>query len=386
MNDPAAGLRVLLVSPKPPPSGGIGRWTVLLLKWAAGRPDLSLRHVDISPHWRAVDDMRLGRRVLGGVLQGIRDTYRCLVAFLVFRPHVIHLNTSARLRGPLDTAILLLAALFGVRRVYHIRMGRMPAVMQSRGWEWQGLRWALRLADRVIVLDSSSERSLRGFLSATRVVRLPNAIDLNASTCLYGESEPPRVLYLGHIIPTKGMKELMEAWRELRPQGWSLRLVGLGSADYRRHLQTIVGPAADVQFVGDVPPEQAWREMQEASVFVLPSYTEGFPNSVLEAMAAGKAVVATRVGAIPEMLDVDLPEPCGIVSAPRDAQRLAAGLRRVMEDPGLRAKLGGKARLKAEREYDSGRVYERLVRIWGDVAGRSVLDQPTAGTTTAAPS
>jgi len=182
------------------------------------------------------------------------------------------------------------------------------------------------------------------------------------------------------------MKELMEAWRELRPQGWSLRLVGLGSADYRRHLQTIVGPAADVQFVGDVPPEQAWREMQEASVFVLPSYTEGFPNSVLEAMAAGKAVVATRVGAIPEMLDVDLPEPCGIVSAPRDAQRLAAGLRRVMEDPGLRAKLGGKARLKAEREYDSGRVYERLVRIWGDVAGRSVLDQPTAGTTTAAPS
>jgi glycosyltransferase involved in cell wall biosynthesis len=136
------------------------------------------------------------------------------------------------------------------------------------------------------------------------------------------------VLYLGHMVPTKGMKESMEAWQQLRPQGWRLRLAGQGSAAYQKELPGIVGPDAGVEFLGDLPPEMAWRCMQAADLFVLPTYTEGFPNVILEAMAAGKAIISTRVGAIPEMLAVDENESCGLVIAPRDAGALVAALRR----------------------------------------------------------
>jgi len=97
-------------------------------------------------------------------------------------------------------------------------------------------------------------------------------------------------------------------------------------------LQRRVGAETAVQFLGDLPPEEAWSEMLAAQVFVLPTHTEGFPNVILEAMAAGKAMVSTRVGAIAEMLDADGAEPCGLVVEPRAAVALAAALGRLLSD------------------------------------------------------
>ena len=135
-------LRVLLVSPLPPPNGGITRWAILLLGWLDTQPSVSVRAVDISTRWRAVEDMKLWKRVVGGMLQGLRDAWRILVQIVVFRPHLLHVNTSGQLRGPWDTLMLAVAAIIRVRSVYHIRMGRLPDVMARKGWEWWGLRWA----------------------------------------------------------------------------------------------------------------------------------------------------------------------------------------------------------------------------------------------------
>jgi glycosyltransferase involved in cell wall biosynthesis len=341
----------------------------LVLGWVQSKPELTVRVVDISPHWRAVEDLKLLKRLMGGALQGLRDAWRTAVQLAVFRPQVLHLNTSAQLRGPWDTVVLTLAAIVRVPTVYHIRMGRAPKVMARKRWEWWGIRWALKLADRVVVLDKRSEEALKRFLPAERVVRLPNAITVQPMANGHASQEPPNVLYLGHLLPTKGMKELMEAWRELRPQGWRLRLAGLGSAAYRKELLGIVGAEAGVEFLGDLPFELAWGILQAADIFVLPSYTEGFPNVILEAMAAGKAIISTRVGAIPEMLDTDENEPGGIVIAPRDAGALTAALRDLMAAPQLRETLGRRAQAKVARFYTTDVVFGRLLRLWCDAAG-----------------
>jgi glycosyltransferase involved in cell wall biosynthesis len=162
----------------------------------------------------------------------------------------------------------------------------------------------------------------------------------------------------------------MEAWRELRPQGWRLRLAGLGNAAYQKELLGIVGPDAGVEFLGDLPPEVAWRHMQAAEIFVLPTHTEGFPNVILEAMAAGKAIISTRVGAVPEMLDADENEPCGLVIAPRDAGALVAALRQLLSDRELRETLGRRAQAKQARAYTTDVVFGRLLRLWKDAAGQ----------------
>ena len=263
----------------------------------------------------------------------------------------------------------------GVRTFYSIHMGRLPAVMARQGLEWYGLRWALKLADRVVVLDQSSEEALKRFLPAERVVRLPNAMALWPVELEGAPPEPQTVLYLGHVIPTKGMQELMAAWRELRPQGWHLRLAGLGSAAYQQVLLEMAGPAAGVEFLGDLPSELAWKCMQAATIFVLPSHTEGFPNVVLEAMAAGKAIISTRVGAIPEMIDADENDPCGLVIQPRDPSALAAALHALMANPERRKVLGQRARAKLERSYTTDAVYGRLLTLWREDSKKGTMNK-----------
>ena len=96
-----------------------------------------------------------------------------------------------------------------------------------------------------------------------------------------------------------------------------------------------------------------------AAVFVLPSYSEGFPNAVLEAMAQAKPIIATDVGAIPDMLD-----GCGMVIPPKSSQALARALEALMNSPEDAQSMGKRARLKLEREYSLERVFSLYQSIW----------------------
>jgi glycosyltransferase involved in cell wall biosynthesis len=362
-------LRVILLSTVPPTSGGIAQWTGRFLKWVESNPQVKIQLVDIGPRWRLVEDHRSWKRILSGGAQGVVDAFRFVSLLICFRPHVVHLNSSGEFRGPWDTLVVGLSRIFKIRTIYHLRMGRMPEIVRDRRWEWWGMLGALVFSSRVIVLDTSSETVLKGVLGFSRVKRLPNAVSVRSipKENINRPSGIPTVLYLGHIYPSKGMVELMEAWRMLSPSGWCLRLAGVGSAQYKAALRKLAGHVVDVQFIGALSQEAAWEELRAAQVFVLPSHTEGFPNSILEAMAAGKAILSTRVGAIPEMLDVDTSEPCGVVVAPSDPVALASALRKLMEDQDLRGVLGQRARSKVERCYSMDIIFPRLIDHWTDI-------------------
>ena len=370
-------LRVMLVSCMPPPSGGIGRWVILLQSWLANRPAVSVRLVPLSASWRPIWDNTFWKRLVCGGLQGIWDGGRIGWALLRHRPQVLHLNTSAELRGPWDTAILALARALGTRCFYHIHMGRLPEVLEHHGWEYWAIRWALKLADRVIVLDKSSEQALKRVIPANRVVRLPNPIAPINALSHNSRAGKPTVLFMGHLVPAKGLQELMQAWHEVQPTGWGLQLAGPGEAAYRERLSRIAGEGSNVEFLGELPAADAWERMQNADAFVLPTHTEGFPYVILEAMAAAKPIICSRVGAIPEMLDADAPEPCGLVIPPRDVSALVGAMRQLLGNRLLRADLGRRARSKLENSYTTDIVFTRLLELWHETAGRTVPN-PTA--------
>jgi glycosyltransferase involved in cell wall biosynthesis len=104
--------------------------------------------------------------------------------------------------------------------------------------------------------------------------------------------------------------------------------------------------------------------LAQASVFVLPSYTEGFPNAVLEAMALGKPIIGTRVGAIPEMLTGD----CGVLIAPKNAREIRDALKLLLNDNELRKRLAGKARARVTEEYSLESVFHRYKQVWYEAA------------------
>jgi glycosyltransferase involved in cell wall biosynthesis len=357
--------RVVLLAPLPPPWGGISRWTTLLREWG-GRHGVVLDIVSTTPRWREGHDLRTLKRLTTGVAQGMRELGAFTIRVIFHRPAVIHLTTTGGMAVVRDLSVLLLSRALKIPVVYHFRMGRLSAIIARNGWEWRLLGAAMGLASLIVVVDPASADALRPCKPGKKVHFLPNAVDLGRLS-----SRPPdsagvcrRVIYLGWILPTKGISELADAWNRAGRNGWELVLAGPGPKAYRQGVIGRLGQPSRFRILGEVSPPEAWALIREADIVVLPSYTEGFPNVILEAMAAEKAIIATPAGAIPEMLDFDGPEPCGLRIPPRSPAAIAEALNKLMDDAPLRRILGRRARIKVKTAYDVSEVFPRLLALW----------------------
>jgi glycosyltransferase involved in cell wall biosynthesis len=355
-------VKVLLVSPFPPPPSGIGRWAVHITQAGETRPDeVFFRCLDISPRWREVHDMQLWKRVVGGGLQMIRDVLR-FVGMLCPRPDVVHLNSHGQLAPFRDIPILSMCRILGIPSVYHMHFGRIPEIACNQTREWKLLRLSLRLAHIIIAVDRRTFETLERNIPGSRVRLLPNCIDVASlpgqSTCT---TLTPFLLYLGHVIPTKGIGDMMAAWHALSPKGWQLFIVGTVDEVYQRELEQH-WPCPTVKFLGEVSHVKAMDLLAQSEGLVLPSHTEGFPNVIVEAMALRKPVIGTDVGAIPDMLA----DGCGIVVPSSNVKKLKDAILRLTSDPDIRRTLGARARDRACAEYTVDKVFERLLAIWHD--------------------
>ena len=156
------------------------------------------------------------------------------------------------------------------------------------------------------------------------------------------------VLYVGRLVAEKGLRELLAAAQTLAQTRPRLQLAMVGDGTLRRELEAI-GSGAHLQVhlpgAKDAFEVAAW--MAAADLVTLPSYSEGHPNVLVEALACGRPVVATAVGGIPEVVDAS----CGELVAPRDAAVLATALARVLDRP-----------------WDEHALATRFSRNWSQVA------------------
>ncbi len=355
--------RVCLVAPFPPPYGGIARWTQIITTHARRTGQVDLRLVDTAPRWRDIHDLRPWRRWWLGSLHGLGLLAR--VAWHLTRGcRVLHITTSGQLAIHRDIAMMRLARVFGVPILYHLRFGRIPDLAEANDSEWQRLAKALRLATTVIPIDRQTEVTLRTHLPGLDLCLIPNCADVASLPIpTIQPGQPLTLLYLGWVIPAKGMEELLQAWTGLDVPGWRLILAGPFEPAYRDALASR-HPLNGVTFTGHLPHEASMALMARADLFVLPSHTEGFPNVIAEAMALGRPILATGVGAIPEMLEGG----CGRVVPARDAPALRSALRDLMDDAPLRERLGRAALAKLQREYTLEAVFARLLALWQEKA------------------
>jgi glycosyltransferase involved in cell wall biosynthesis len=140
--------------------------------------------------------------------------------------------------------------------------------------------------------------------------------------------------------------------------------VGPVDCHYRHELVETYNPR-NLTFVGELPHEDTMRRIASCDLFVLPSYTEGFPNVILEAMALGRPIAASSVGAIGDMLSGG----CGFVFPPRDVEAVKAALFTLTKDESRRLSLGERARDKVYREYLGDRVFAHYLNLWQRLAG-----------------
>jgi len=271
------------------------------------------------------------------------------------RPDVLHLNQTE----PTSNRHLLgvaLARRVPVVPVLHLWSPLRPSLQR------RVLRTAYARASRVIVvskpLGAHAERDLGVPPSRVRVVR--NGV-APAEPSPGSGSAVPVLVVVARLVPQKGLDVLVEAVRLLHDEGVALQVLVAGQGDLAGELaQSSQGlPLTWLGQVEDVP-----ALLQRVDGLVMPSRDEGLPLALLEAMNAGLPCVATRVGDVPAALD-----GVGLLVAPDDAAGLAAALRQLLDDQGLRTRLGEQARARALERYGRAASAARTLEVYEEAAG-----------------
>ena len=262
------------------------------------------------------------------------------------------------------------------------RLRRTPLVVTTHADPGRGLtfsalyhravvRATLRRADRVIVQSGREAAFLRSAgVPPGRLVRIPTGIALEEY------DRPPRapasarvrVLSVGRLDPEqKDLAGLLTAFAALPPsRPVELRIIGddWGGAALLREMAGRLGIGGRVEVRTGVPRAELLRAYREADLFVLASRFDSFPRVLLEAMAAGLAIVASRVGGVEEIVRHG---ENGLLVSPGDARGLAESIGALASDEGLRARFGSVSRQRAEA-YDWKRLIPAYRALFEELA------------------
>ena len=321
--------------------------------------------------------------------------WQLLILFLREKPDIIHLSSSKA--GGLGAVAAFLY------RTLHPRPQTLNprTIFTAHGWaffeerpRWQNalirfFTWLGALfQDRIILLDREDFETALHFIPKRKCVLIPNGSAppeflprIEARRILserIGRPIPDNTILIGTIAEltkNKGISFLIEALRHLPPTSYPLRqssseasnlqAIIIGDGELRNELTQKtkeLGLEDIVFFAGFIP--DASHYLPAFDIFVLPSLKEGLPYSIMEAMAAGVPVVATRVGGIPDMI-TDGRE--GVLVEPRNPNFLADAVGRLMQNTDLRRALGSAARARAARDFSLPRMVERTVTLYDPV-------------------
>ena len=233
-------------------------------------------------------------------------------------------------------------------------------------------RATARVTHRLVALTEGDLRDHleEGIAPPERFAIIPSGVPLERYRRPAG-GRPPGPLTLGflaRLVEVKGPRDLVEAMALLAPAFPQARLVLIGDGPMRQELEGRVRDLAlqdRVSFLGRL--EDPAPILHGFDVFVLPSHNEGMGRAAVEAMAAGLPVVATRVGGLP---DVVADGTTGLLVPPRDPEKLAGALARLLGDEALRDRFGEAGRLRAE-EFSDQVMFERLEALYREVLAES---------------
>ena len=281
---------------------------------------------------------------------------------------LLHVNIASDASFRRKACFILPAHLLGVPYVLHMHGGDFERFYRERCGPVARrlLEFVYGHAGAVIALTEGWRRTIEAIVPAARVVVIPNPVAMPRTPAPVATNSP-RVTFLGMVKEAKGVYELLDAFSTVARAHPDARLVVAGDGElekfrYKACERDLFDAIETPGWVG-APEKDAL--LQSASVFVLPSHIEALPMSLLEAMAAGLPVVATRVGGIPDVV-TDGREGCLV--APRDPVALAAAIERLLDDPAQRVALGLAARRRVAESYSVAAVIPRIESLWSRYA------------------
>jgi glycosyltransferase involved in cell wall biosynthesis len=244
-------------------------------------------------------------------------------------------------------------------------------LIELRDVQWPRLAKKIEHADAIVAISDFTRSQLMAVVDERQWQKL-HVVRCGIDPAAYDDiGDPPagrpRVVCVGRLFPEKGQSVLLHAFARLTERGVDaeLELVGYGpSEDGLRALAEELGLADRVTFAGAVGQDKIADHYRAASVFCLPSFYEGIPVVLMEAMASRRPVIATAVAGVRELVRDG---ETGLLVSPGRADELADALERLLDDPALRRRMGEAGRRYVTGSYDIDASAGSLARLFGDL-------------------
>jgi glycosyltransferase involved in cell wall biosynthesis len=296
---------------------------------------------------------------------------------------VAHVNMAHKGSTVRKVILCRLLAMLRIPYLLHLHANNYDTYFETRsGWAKVLIRRAFLDADRIAVLGNLWSRVVVDNIGVDprKVQIIRNGVPDPGQPDPLPRLDCPLILFLGELQAWKGLGELIQALASagLRDQPWRLIVAGRGLEATYRAAAEAAGIADRISFTGWLPRDAVQKLLCGASVVALPSYVEGLSITLLEAMSHGVPVVATAVGAHPDILR---DRENAVLVKPRDVKSLAEGLRDLLVDRSLAERVGRGGRMLFEEcleirgiETRFHDIYEDLIRI--TTGPRGALNRP----------
>ena len=381
--DVKAKTKVLFIVPVPPPYTGLEIMSRLFLN-SRIKEEFNILHICSN----------LNRHNCSRGIVRLYNLYRFFLLFckifiseVLFYPKITYSILSENFTGFMRTSfIALIAKLFNNKVVMHLHGANFRNYYINRGFFMQGyIRFILKKIDCIVVLAGNLKQQFSGIYPPDRIEVVPNGVlpkeqDFSENRFKKNSSENIDILFLGLLSQAKGFHEALKAIPLMLEREKNVRFIFAGERirvernilfDYegkRIKVENIDGLILELThkysqqiiFSGIVEDKSKDELFKKSDIFILPSYSEGLPVSIIEAMSYGLPVVTTAVGALPDYLKEG--ENCFFIQ-PGDYQKLSEKLICLIRDSLLRQEMGRNNYRDIKNKFDIKDSAERLTEV-----------------------
>lgn len=350
-------MNVLLISPIPPPAGGIASWTKRYIRSKKAKENNVF----------VVNSSIIGKRVevnsKRNLFVEVKRTYNILTnlkkQIKQYNIEVVHLNSPCGKFGLIrDYLCAILVKKNKIKLVTHFRCD--VSYMVNGRFELFFFKKLVKITDSILTLNTVSEEFVLKNCNS-KAITVPNFVSNEYSKLMSNDKEINdsinNILFAGHIQESKGC-DLIYDVAKLFPN-IQFTLVGYISDKFK-----MMDKSSNIKLLGELSGEKVQAEMLKADLLLFPTHTEGFPNVVTEAMACGMPIISTPVGAIPDMLE----NKGGILVPVNDIEAVVEAIN-TLQNRELRKQMSNWNKQKVEKSYTIDNVMNRLFEIYrGEVS------------------
>ncbi|MCH5248434.1 MAG: glycosyltransferase family 4 protein [Lachnospiraceae bacterium] len=322
----------------------------------------------VNNYYKEGLDKKINLLYIGTMVDGskFRKLLRAFYSYLHFltalpKMDILHVNMAADASFYRKKVFIDTAALFHKKILIHEHGGDFQGFYYNKSTE-KGrkiIRKTLNKAQIFVVLSQTWADFFKPIVNNEKIIILENAVPIPPA--LKTSYDDHNLLFLGRLCKEKGIMELLDAISIASQKYPDIRLYlgGIWEDDDLKNKAAAL--KKHVKYLGWIDDKKKERCMEKCSVFVLPTYFEGQPISLLEAMAKGMTVVSTEVGGIPQIVTTGQD---GVLIPPKDTQALAEGICELLDDADTKKRLGINARARATQSYNMRERVNELVAIY----------------------